>query len=269
MNRFQQLVCAAALGALFASNPVQADPPGPGKGSAKAERKQDKEARKDARAENKDERREARAERKDERKDRRDERKDARDERKDARKDARDERREARDELKGERRRDGDDDDDRGRGDDRGLKLGHMKHGMHFKPSPKFIEAMQKRHESRKDRRDERRQKYEKKWGEFAHGKPAMNEFRLHGWRMAKLRRIRMLAEEMGKDKLVEKVDDLIEKEEARHEKALEKLKEGGGKEAKEAKGDAKGPKPEKLGKPASKPKPPTPQPAKAAKEGD
>jgi hypothetical protein len=264
MNRLQQLICAAVLGWAFAPSQAQADPPGSGRGDAKAEKKQDKAVKKDARANLKDARKDARADLKEDRADLKDARKEAHDERKDARRDARDERKDARDEHRdAQKARHGDDD-----GHDR--KLGHRKHeGKNWEPSPEFLETMKKRHESRKERRDERRKKYEAKWGEFARGKPAINEFRLHGWRMAKLRRIRLVAEAMGKDKLVGKVDDLIEKEKARHDKALERVKASGGKDAEASAGNAQGPKPAKLEKPAPKPKPALPVPAKAAKEGE
>jgi hypothetical protein len=250
MNRFQQLMCAAALGAAFAPNSAHADPPEPGKGDAKVERKHDKEAHKEARKEARDDRKEFRKEARD---DRKEFRKEAHDDRKEFRKEAHDERREGRE----DRERDDD--------DDHGAKVGHMKHGKPWKPSPEFIAKMKERHESRMERRDDRRKNFEKKWGDFARGKPAITEFRLHGWRMAKLRRMRLLADELGKDALVAKVDKLIEKEEARHDKALEKLKEG----AQDAKSGSGKPKPEKVAAPAPKPKPPTPPPAKAAKEGE
>lgn len=246
MNRFQQLTGVAVLGLALAASQAQADPPGAGKDEPIAAKK----ARKEAHDERKEARKEARGERKE-----------AQGERKEARKEAHDERKDERRERLGGR--DG--------GDDRGRKMGHaMMPRGHWKPSPEFIEKMKKWRESRKERRSERREKYEKKWGAFAHGKPAMNEFRLHGWRMAKLRRMRLLAEEMGKKDVVERVDKLIEKEQARHEKALAKLKESGAKVADKTDKTDKTNKTDKTeAKPAAKISPPTPKPAKAAKEGD
>ncbi len=63
-----------------------------------------------------------------------------------------------------------------------------------------------------------------KRWGDL-HEKPAArNELRVHAWRMARLARMRELAENEGKVKLVAKIDSLVEKERDRHDKKMDQI---------------------------------------------
>lgn len=91
--------------------------------------------------------------------------------------------------------------------------------------------AWAKLKETRKERRQERIAAIKKQWGEL-HARPAVRaELKVHAWRMARLNRMRALAQAEGKDAVVARIDKLIEKEKARHQKHMETLK---------SKGDAK-----------------------------
>jgi hypothetical protein len=92
-------------------------------------------------------------------------------------------------------------------------------------------EAWQKLRETRKERRQERREAIKQKWGDL-HKHPAVKaELKVHAWRMARLKRIRAVADAEGKKDTVARVDKLIEKEKARHQKHMETLKSKGGAE--------------------------------------
>jgi len=87
-----------------------------------------------------------------------------------------------------------------------------------------------------KESRDERRQAekglLKSKWGDDLLAKPAVRaELRLHAERMAKLRRMKEVADEGDKKQLEERVDKLIEKEDARHKARMEDLKAKNGEE--------------------------------------
>lgn len=89
-------------------------------------------------------------------------------------------------------------------------------------------EAWAKLRETRKARRHERREELKKKWGGL-HEHPAVKaELKVHGWRMARLNRIRAIAKAEGKTEVVARVDKLIEKEKARHDRHMETLKSKG-----------------------------------------
>jgi len=65
-----------------------------------------------------------------------------------------------------------------------------------------------------------------KLWGAAAIKNAAMREeFRRHAWRMARLNRIRMMAEAAGKADVVSRVDALAEKERKRHTQRMDQLK--------------------------------------------
>lgn len=90
-------------------------------------------------------------------------------------------------------------------------------------------EAWAKLKETRKERRRERREEVKRLWGELHKQPAARNELRVHAWRMARLNRMRTIAKADGKDKLVARIDTLMEKERTRHKRKMEQLKEKGG----------------------------------------
>lgn len=78
---------------------------------------------------------------------------------------------------------------------------------------------------TRDRRRAARRAKLEALWGDLIHTPPALVELQLHGWRMARLRRLGRLAASSNTPALVERITRLETKEEARHVKQLNRLK--------------------------------------------
>ncbi len=78
--------------------------------------------------------------------------------------------------------------------------------------------------------RDERRkasiEKLKVRWGELASNPNARSELERHAKFVANLQRIRTLAEEKKKVKLIEKIDELLTKEEVRHSTQMNKLRE-------------------------------------------
>lgn len=102
--------------------------------------------------------------------------------------------------------------------------------------SPAAKEAKDDLKDARKDLREARRERakakkaeLKAKWGDLL-GRPAVKqELRLHAMRMAKLHRMAKLAKEKGKDDLAKRVDALVAKENARHDKRMEQLKTQGG----------------------------------------
>ena len=92
-------------------------------------------------------------------------------------------------------------------------------------------ERWQKLRETRKERRREHREEIKKAWGDIQ-GKPLVKaELKLHAWRMARLNRIRAIADAEGKTETVARVDKLMEKEKQRHQKRMDHLKSKGGEE--------------------------------------
>jgi hypothetical protein len=90
------------------------------------------------------------------------------------------------------------------------------------------LAAWKKLKETRKERRKERIEEIKKQWGDL-HARPAVRaELKIHAWRMARLHRMRALAKTENKDKAVERIDQLIVKEKARHQKHMETLKSQG-----------------------------------------
>lgn len=79
--------------------------------------------------------------------------------------------------------------------------------------------------EKRKERRKARREELKEKLGDDIKRPVVKTELTLHARRMAKLNRIRVLAKADGKDALVTRVDGLITKEKARHDKRVAALK--------------------------------------------
>lgn len=86
-------------------------------------------------------------------------------------------------------------------------------------------EAWKSYKEQRKARRQARRAELKEKLGDDIKRPVVKAELRLHARRSARLNRIRVLAKADGKDALVTRVDALIAKEKARHEKRVAALK--------------------------------------------
>lgn len=144
-------------------------------------------------------------------------RKDVREERKEARED-RKELRQDRKELREDRKE--------------GASAEEIKEGK-----KELAEDRKELREDRKEIREERREAHKarqrelkEKWGDAVKKPAAKEELKLHGRRAARLQRARAVAEKMGKKELVARIDKLLEKEKARHQVAMEKVKEEGGK---------------------------------------
>jgi hypothetical protein len=80
---------------------------------------------------------------------------------------------------------------------------------------------------TRDDRRKASIEKLKARWGELATNGVGKDELERHARFLANLERIRALAEEKKKVKLIEKIDELVTKEELRHSKNMNKLREG------------------------------------------
>jgi hypothetical protein len=77
-------------------------------------------------------------------------------------------------------------------------------------------------------KRNEHLAKLRANWGkEVLQRREVKIELGMHAWRIARLERIRTLALEQKKTKVVEKVDALIKKENERHQQRLERLRSG------------------------------------------
>jgi hypothetical protein len=89
------------------------------------------------------------------------------------------------------------------------------------------FEALKKKHEERGRDRAERRRFSKrdamKRFPDFRKDPRASDEFRKHARRLAHLERAREVAAASGKDELVARIDQLIAKERARHERWLER----------------------------------------------
>jgi hypothetical protein len=90
-------------------------------------------------------------------------------------------------------------------------------------------QAWAKLKETRAERRRQRLAEIKQKWGAIEDKPAARAEFKVHAWRLARLQRIRALAEADGKTDVVARVDKLIQKENDRHEKHMAVLQKDGG----------------------------------------
>ena len=89
-------------------------------------------------------------------------------------------------------------------------------------------ELREDRKEMRDDRQDVRkahRRELREKWGEAVKKPEAKAELKVHGRRMARLVQARKVANELGKKELVARIDKLLEKEKARHQGAMDKIR--------------------------------------------
>ena len=146
----------------------------------------------------------------DDKDDRKEARKEAREERKDAKKDLKEARKDLRDAVR-----------DAGR-DSQATRDAKSALG----------EARQKLKDNRAERRSAAKAALKDKWGEDLLKKPAVRaELKLHGSRMAKLRHMKRVADASDKKNLEERIDKLIEKEDARHKARMDALKAKNGEE--------------------------------------
>jgi hypothetical protein len=113
------------------------------------------------------------------------------------------------------------------------IKDGGAESGAAKEARDDLKEARQKLKDTREERRKEKRAELKTKFGDIL-GKPAVKaELRLHAMRLAKLHRMERLAKAKGKDELDKRVDALIAKENARHDKRMADLKANAGEEKK------------------------------------
>jgi hypothetical protein len=90
-------------------------------------------------------------------------------------------------------------------------------------------ERLAKLRENMAERRAEHQGELKARWGRSLVLPAAREELRLHAQRMARLHRAAFLAETevtQNKDKLIERINKLIEKEQTRHERAMERFKD-------------------------------------------
>lgn len=106
---------------------------------------------------------------------------------------------------------------------------GHGAEGAeHGKGDAGLTERMEKLRETRRDRRHARVEALKQKWGDALDRTDVREALKVHEWRMARLNRMRSLLEASdrpNKDKAIAKLDKLIEKENARFDKKMTKLK--------------------------------------------
>jgi len=77
----------------------------------------------------------------------------------------------------------------------------------------------------RKEKRKERLKEIKAKWGDLVKRPDAQAELEVHARRIARLERAKTIATEDKKTVLVGKIDKLIEKEKARHQRTMDRLK--------------------------------------------
>ncbi len=133
----------------------------------------------------------------------------------------------------------------------------------HREMSAAFKARMDKLRETRKARRDAHRKELKAKWGPLAERAPMLAELKRHAWRMARLKRMQGLAEELDKPELLARVNKLIEQEQARHAERMEQLKKTAPGNADKAAADA--PKPAEPAAAPAKVDPPKAGPAASA----
>lgn len=92
-------------------------------------------------------------------------------------------------------------------------------------------ERWQKLRETRKERRRVHREEIKKSLGDLQRKPLVKAELKLHAWRIARLNRLRAIADTDGKTETVARIDKLIAKENDRHQKRMDHLKSKGGEE--------------------------------------
>jgi hypothetical protein len=99
--------------------------------------------------------------------------------------------------------------------------------GRNVVASPKAAEVLAELDKTRTERRKATVQRIRERWGVLLDTEAARSELRQHAERVARLSRIRSLAEEKKKLTTLEAVDVLITKEELRHGNAMNALRTG------------------------------------------
>jgi len=155
-----------------------------------------------------------REERREQREERREHRDGARDERRDPYEAAREERREQREATREARE---------ARGEGRPERLDDLQ-GTLEERRAKLREKLTKRRETRAARAEAERARLVERFGPAKDNPALRNELRHHAWRMARLRRIQLLAVTEGRDPLKVRVEQLMAKEVARHEQAMQRF---------------------------------------------
>ena len=85
--------------------------------------------------------------------------------------------------------------------------------------------AMERLKRPREARRGEHQDQIRQKWGGEAVRNPALrNELRAHAWRLARLTRLQSLAEAENNDAVIARIEALLAKENARHERRMAEL---------------------------------------------
>jgi hypothetical protein len=100
--------------------------------------------------------------------------------------------------------------------------------GMGMGMGGSLDERIAKLRETRKDRRHARSEALRQKWGEALTRSDVREAIKVHEWRMARLDRMRTLidaSDRPNKDKMLARIDKALEKENARFDKKMDKLK--------------------------------------------
>ena len=111
-------------------------------------------------------------------------------------------------------------------------------HFVHAEPEHLFqfrrVDLARQADEDLDRTRDERRKatvtRLRERWGSLVDSEAARQELKTHAERVARLARIRSLAEDKKKLSMIESVDGLVTKEELRHGTAMNALRASGGK---------------------------------------
>jgi hypothetical protein len=90
--------------------------------------------------------------------------------------------------------------------------------------------AQDKLRETRAERRRTHAIELRAKWKDVLDRPAAREQMRIHARREARLHRMKALATELGKTKLVQTIDELIAKEQARFDKKMEEIRAQGAK---------------------------------------
>lgn len=94
----------------------------------------------------------------------------------------------------------------------------------------KAAEALAELDRTREERRKATVTRLRERWGSLVDSEAARQELKTHAERVARLSRIRALAEDKKKLSMIEAVDGLVTKEELRHGTAMNALRASGGK---------------------------------------
>ncbi|MDI1437533.1 hypothetical protein [Polyangium sorediatum] len=87
-------------------------------------------------------------------------------------------------------------------------------------------EPREERKAKRQTKREAKRKELREKWGDVLKQPDARAELKVHARRAARLAQARKVADADGKEALVARIDKLVEKENARHQRVMDRLKE-------------------------------------------